>query len=132
MSAAVKRARSPGANPVRIAAASAGESSQVTLAQPTGPISRACTSPITPYSTRGPAVDPAAGLLGLLGDPGLGHDDGHERLVPHRGLGHQLFELRVDRQRQVRRVSPEVGVLPGGPLGSVIRDGADLQREHRH
>ena len=104
-------ARSPGANPVRHATASSGEVSQDTLAS-----SRARRAAAPPPRRQrvqdcGAAVEPAAGLLGGLGQAGLGDDDGDERLGAHRGPGQACCRSSLIARTSARASSRRCRVI---------------------
>ncbi len=99
-------ARSPGANPVRQAAASWGEVSQVDAGHPERPVQQGLHLAGQGGQDPGAAVEAAAGLLAGFGQAGLGHDEGEERLGAHAGPGQVGLQVVVDDpgQGRARRV----------------------------
>ncbi|NMM25487.1 MAG: hypothetical protein HHJ11_18790 [Phycicoccus sp.] len=81
-----------------------------------------------PVHDLGAPLDPTAGFSCRLSDPGLGHDDRHERLGADRRLRQDTLQVVVDRPRLHRAVGAAVPADPLVALGAVLGDGAHQQQ----
>ena len=77
----------------------------------------------------GASLEAAAGLLGLLAEPPLRDDDGHERLGAHAGPGEGLLQLVVDLTHARRPIRAAVTRQPLVPFRTVLGDGADQEQD---